>query len=147
MASSLAKPQSYSPPTRSFGTDPFALGLAGGSGRFPISTGFQRGFGHTGSSFALDSRGDQGSRRGFGRGPLSYDGETRLFSRGFGLHRGVSSRDAFSSLRSAAILRDDREENEDGSYRFAYETEDGVAREEVGTPGANGAIVQQGSYS
>ncbi|KAF2360214.1 Insect cuticle protein [Trinorchestia longiramus] len=52
----------------------------------------------------------------------------------------------FSSV--VEILRDDRNGPIDGVYDFAFETADGVSRNEQGAPtGPNGAVVQQGAWS
>ena len=50
-------------------------------------------------------------------------------------------------FRVVAILRDDRNGPLDGNYNFAFETADGVSRNEQGAPnGPNGAVTQQGGW-
>ena len=48
------------------------------------------------------------------------------------------------------ILRQSQDASPDGSYNYAYETENGIVVDEVGQPGAVGpegpAVVVQGSY-
>merc|ERR1712198_93180 len=50
-----------------------------------------------------------------------------------------------------AILRDDRDQGDDGSYSFVFETENGISRSESGTPidvdSAEDVIASQGSVS
>lgn len=55
--------------------------------------------------------------------------------------------------KNAQILRQDQEVNPDGSYNFSFETDNGIARSETGTPkvlGGNPPVVAEqvtGSYS
>ena len=77
-----------------------------------------------------------------------------ITQQGFNIHNISIVEDFFDdkyslSVRSAiAILRDDRNGPVDGQYDFAFETADGLSRNEAGSPsGPNGAVVQQGSWS
>lgn len=47
-----------------------------------------------------------------------------------------------------AILRDDRVQEDDGSYNFEVETDDGVKLSQNGSPsGPDGSVVKSGQYS
>ncbi|XP_042222770.1 cuticle protein AM1199-like [Homarus americanus] len=48
--------------------------------------------------------------------------------------------------RHIAILRDDRQDNGDGNFRYDFETENGIAVSAVGRPGSRGQSNIQGSY-
>ncbi|KAK8377501.1 hypothetical protein O3P69_013853 [Scylla paramamosain] len=44
------------------------------------------------------------------------------------------------------VLRDDRQDNGDGNFNFAFEADNGIAEERSGTPGVEGQANMQGSY-
>lgn len=46
----------------------------------------------------------------------------------------------------AVILRDDRQDNGDGNFNFAFETSNGITEERTGTRGVEGQSNMQGSY-
>lgn len=48
--------------------------------------------------------------------------------------------------RVVAILRDDRVDQGDGNFNYAFEADNGIAMEVSGTPGAEGAVVMTGYY-
>ncbi|KAK3857462.1 hypothetical protein Pcinc_036295 [Petrolisthes cinctipes] len=45
-----------------------------------------------------------------------------------------------------AIIRDDRVDNGDGNFNYAFEADNGIAMEVAGTPGAGGQVNMQGAY-
>ncbi|XP_042859324.1 cuticle protein AMP1A-like [Penaeus japonicus] len=45
-----------------------------------------------------------------------------------------------------AILRDDRQDDGDGNFKYEFESEDGTFVSAVGTPGAEGQSIIRGSY-
>lgn len=45
-----------------------------------------------------------------------------------------------------AILRDDRQDDGDGNFKYEFESDDGTFVSAVGTPGAEGQSNIQGSY-
>ncbi|KAK3857461.1 hypothetical protein Pcinc_023341 [Petrolisthes cinctipes] len=45
-----------------------------------------------------------------------------------------------------AIIRDDRVDNGDGNFNYAFEADNGIAMEVAGTPGVQGQANMQGSY-
>ncbi|KAF2364663.1 Glycosyl transferase family 25 [Trinorchestia longiramus] len=106
--------------------------LGGGSRGSSISGGrgaAGSGFGAGGFSGVSAGGGGAGSRPAYAGGGGSFGG-------GFGGGPVVE------------ILRDDRNGPIDGVYDFAFETADGVSRNEQGAPtGPNGAVVQQGAWS
>ncbi|RXG61242.1 Cuticle protein [Armadillidium vulgare] len=77
------------------------------------------------------------------RGGGGFVGGSRV-SGGFGGYSGES----FRSGPVIAILREERQDPINGEYSFLYETEDGVFRQESGSPvGPEGSTVQQGSWT
>ncbi|XP_071516410.1 cuticle protein AMP1A-like [Panulirus ornatus] len=55
--------------------------------------------------------------------------------------------DYTSHSREAAILRDDRVIEDDGTYNFNMESSNGIVVSESGAPGAEGAIASSGYFS
>ncbi|KAK7070715.1 hypothetical protein SK128_025107 [Halocaridina rubra] len=57
-------------------------------------------------------------------------------------------RSAGSSEEVVAILRDDRVHEEDGTYNFVFEAENGIQFSQAGSPnGPENAVVKSGQYS
>ncbi|KAK3891952.1 hypothetical protein Pcinc_004167 [Petrolisthes cinctipes] len=52
----------------------------------------------------------------------------------------------FISAPIVNILRDDRQDNGDGNFQYAFEADNGIAVESSGTPGFQGQANMQGSY-
>ncbi|KAK4304212.1 hypothetical protein Pmani_023846 [Petrolisthes manimaculis] len=52
----------------------------------------------------------------------------------------------FNSAPIVNILRDDRQDNGDGNFQYAFEADNGIAVESSGTPGFQGQANMQGSY-
>ncbi|XP_066941205.1 cuticle protein AMP1A-like [Macrobrachium rosenbergii] len=48
--------------------------------------------------------------------------------------------------RPTTILRDERVDQGNGNFRYAYELSDGTAVQAEGTPGQDGAVIMRGSY-
>ncbi|XP_047478680.1 cuticle protein AMP1A-like [Penaeus chinensis] len=46
----------------------------------------------------------------------------------------------------AEVLRDEREDQGDGNFRYTFETSNGILQETVGTPGSEGQSNVVGSY-
>jgi len=58
------------------------------------------------------------------------------------------SQDEFgNSIEYIPIIAETRSEPEGGSYAFTFESADGTLRSESGSPGANGATNQEGSWT
>ena len=52
------------------------------------------------------------------------------------------------SVEVVAIVRDDRNQEDDGTYNFSFESENGISVSESGSPdGPEGAIISSGQYS
>ena len=50
-------------------------------------------------------------------------------------------------LQEVQVLRDDRTINEDGSFQYAIETDNGINTIAEGAPGANGALTIRAQYA
>lgn len=55
---------------------------------------------------------------------------------------------SFEPVPQVAILRDDRTNDNEGSYNVEFEAENGISFRQSGSPdGEDGAVVKSGSYS
>ncbi|XP_069942768.1 cuticle protein AM1159-like [Cherax quadricarinatus] len=59
----------------------------------------------------------------------------------------VHSAPQFDDSTAVAILRDDREHNDNGNFNYVFEADNGIVHEASGTPGSKGQSNIQGIYS